>query len=416
MNFGARTKYIFLTCLFILFCLGMQQCRQSNDKEEKNKNADKNSEANTVKENEEPKPVDRKYNDLARLIAGLNPEKGSVYEKIYQTEAWKQYAAGADKQWENILQNKVPKLTKWRDEELKKTTEAKGLLFYPFSGPDFLHAGIFFPEAEETVMIGLEPIGNIPDFDKITGRNTIGYYFNGIQRTLSSVLTYSFFRTLSMEVDLTGKVSPDIDGTLPIILLFMARTNHKVLYYEKMAISPEGKLIKAEDIKDAKKGKDEVYFVSKIAYQRADKPEERKTLYYLGVNLSNDPYLGKGGLNQRKDLMKYLESLKVSTTYIKSASYLMYKPYFSVIKDLILKKSNYLLQDDSGMALKNFPEEIWKLTFFGRYAGPIALFANYYQKDMQQAYADKDQVRPLPFGIGYQFAAGNSNLMLAEKK
>jgi hypothetical protein len=36
---------------------------------------------------------------------------------------------------------------------------------------------------------------------------------------------------------------------------------------------------------------------------------------------------------------------------------------------------------------------------------------------MAQAYANgKYKVRPLTFGIGYQYAKGTSNLMLAEKK
>jgi len=67
--------------------------------------------------------------------------------------------------------------------------------------------------------------------------------------------------------------------------------------------------------------------------------------------------------------------------------------------------------------LKNFTNDKWELTFFGTYAGPISLFASYYQADMAQAYANgKYKVRPLTFGIGYQYAKGTSNLMLAEKK
>jgi len=34
---------------------------------------------------------------------------------------------------------------------------------------------------------------------------------------------------------------------------------------------------------------------------------------------------------------------------------------------------------------------------------------------MREAYRNKENVKPLPFGIGYQFREGSSNLMLAKK-
>ena len=96
----------------------------------------------------------------------------------------------------------------------------------------------------------------------------------------------------------------------------------------------------------------------------------------------------------------------------------MYEENFSVVRNYILDKSAYVLQDDSGMPLANFTKgkHAWDLTFFGVYAGPIALFKGRWQQDMKVAYTKKEQVRPLPFGIGYQFAEGTSNLMLAKKK
>jgi hypothetical protein len=47
--------------------------------------------------------------------------------------------------------------------------------------------------------------------------------------------------------------------------------------------------------------------------------------------------------------------------------------------------------------------------------GPISLFRNRYQTAMRDAYKNKENVKPLPFGIGYQFREGSSNLMLAKK-
>jgi len=368
-----------------------------------------------VVEKEKPKKavieVDRQYNDIARFIAGMAPEEGATVQKQTENASWKQYAEATEGQWKNINQTKLPKMTNWAKEELKDINKKGGTLFYPFGGADFLHAATFFPEFDQVVMMGLEPIGNMPDFEKIAQKGTLPAYLNSIRRSLVTILEYSFFKTIDMAVDFTGRVTQDVDGTLPVILLFMERTNQRIINYEKVAINPEGKIIKASESKEKN-----AYIGTKITYRREANPDEVKTFYYFSVNLSNDAYGNLGGLMARKDLKGFIESLDISATYLKSASYLMYNGGFYGIRDLILTKSPYILQDDSGMPLSNFTNGKWDLTFFGVYAGPISLFSNRWQQDMKVAYTKKEQVRPLPFGIGYQYKEGASNLMLAKKK
>lgn len=358
---------------------------------------------------------DRKYNDLARLLAGMPAEEGSTLKKYHENNAWKQYANTANNTWSNILKQKMPTMAKWRNEALKAPNAAKGTLFYPFSGPDFLHASTFFPEAEKVVMVGLEPIGNYPEIDQVAQKSLNGY-FNGLRHSLFTILKLSFFRTIAMAQDFTGKVTADIDGTLPVIMLFMARTNHRVLYYEKVAVNEEGILVPADQVKGKK-----VYYGTKLTYRREDKPNEKKTLFYFAANLQNTPYssrsgLVRKGLEDRNDFRKFLKSLDITSTYIKSASYLMHRKTFSIIRNIILNQAKFFLQDDSGMPIRYIDHSKWNLTFFGSYVSPISLFSARYQKDLRKVYREGNGVKPLPFGIGYQYRKGTSNLMLAEKK
>ena len=361
-------------------------------------------------------PVDRKFNDLARLLAGMPAETGSVVAKYQETKDWQAYQKVAERIWEKILNEKRPAMLEWQKTHLQAPNAKADLLFYPFSGPDFLHASTFYPSATEIVMMGLEPIGNLPDMEKITQKSPKNYY-KGLERALYAVLKYSFFITKDMDVDFRGRIDQRIDGTLPALMIFMARTGYRILNYEKVAISPEGKL---EPIALDKATDKKIYYGTKLTYHKAGENKTR-TLYFFGVNLSNAPYLGMGGLQQRTDLVKYLESLKPRNTYLKSASYLMYGGGFSKIRDIILKQSQFVLQDDSGMAFKNFTQNntqnnTWGITLFGRYAGPIGIFRHHYQYDLRDAYKKGYPVKALPFGIGYQFLKGNSNLMLAQKK
>ena len=139
--------------------------------------------------------------------------------------------------------------------------------------------------------------------------------------------------------------------------------------------------------------------------------EEPRTLYYFSTDLSND------GIGKHPEIKQFVAKLDNSVTYLKAASYLMYYDNFSEIKDIALNNSNYLLQDDSGMPLSSFNNNDWNLEFYGNYTTPIALFSNRYQPELRQIYNNnRDRIKPLDFGIGYQFQVNTSNLMLAKSK
>ncbi|EAY26614.1 hypothetical protein [Microscilla marina] len=366
---------------------------------------------------QKPKTDPRVYNDLARYIAGLKGKPGSKYAQYEKDKAWDNYAKYTAALWKKVTDEKLPTMIDWQKQELRKANKNGGTLLYPFSGADFLHAWVFFPKAEKTVMIGLEPIGALPQGEQIAKEKPQNY-FNNLAASLSSVLNFSFFKTKEMAYMFSGKADKRLDGTLPTILFFMARTHHKILDYEKVALSKNGRIISASEVKASNPDQDTTFYGNKLVYQ-AKGDNTKRTLYYFSANLADKDYDGMPGLSQREDLMNFLNGLSINATFLKSASYLMYKPYFSIIRRTILRKTSYLLQDDSGIPVKYMIEDNkWALTFYGKYIGPIALFANYTQPALKSAYEplSGEKVRPLPFGIGYQYKTGTSNLMLAREK
>ena len=49
---------------------------------------------------EEPKiEIDKKYNDVARILAGMEIEPDSDFYSVTQTETWKKYKKSADEGW-----------------------------------------------------------------------------------------------------------------------------------------------------------------------------------------------------------------------------------------------------------------------------------------------------------------------------
>lgn len=409
LNSSFRAYLVFLG-LFALCIGGLTQCQEKSTNQSGKPDAKKQS----------PKtdngPKDKKIGDMAKFLAGINGGQQSNWIAFESNAEWAKYAEIANTQWAKIGEEKLKVMQNWRDSALQEVNQAGGLLFYPFSGPDVLHAVTFFPNADTIVMMGLEPIGKMPDLEKIS-KAGMGAYFNALQKALESILGQSFFQTVQMQTEFTGKVNAEIDGTLPVLLLFLARTNCEVLYYERVALTEDGKLVLATESAEKNK-KDKTYYATKIDFRQGAEGK-RQILYYFGVNLSDTaPYVGLGSLQERTDLSKYLKQLNITTTYLKSASYQLHRPYFNVVRSLIVERSRFIMQDDSGLPFAKLTEGgHFDLTLFGRYAGPIPLFSAHVQKDMDDAYRKRTYpVKDLPFGIGYQYKKGDSNLVLAKRK
>ena len=351
-----------------------------------------------------------KFNDLAQFLAGYNGGDNNSLKSLESSEVFKSYQTNINSLWKRT-DAKIPTMKEWSSNELSDLNANGGTLFYPFSGADFLHAELFFPNHDNIVMIGLEPIGTFPDLQLKNKDTTFSTYMSQLKKSMNAILGLSFFRTIAMANDFKS----DLDGTLHVLMHFMARTNHEVLHQEQVAIMPNGELTN-----DLSSLSDSTYIGNRYFFKRNGEDKIR-TLTYFAVNIQNVPYVSRGGLaakglKTRTDLVEYIKEIDIKSTYLKSASYLMHRPTFSIIRDLILNESEYILQDDSGIPAQYFDSNQWNLTFYGNYSQPISLFENRYQEDLKEIYLNKKNIKNLPFGIGYQFRKGTSNLMRASKK
>jgi hypothetical protein len=366
------------------------------------------------------------WNGTARVIAGLSDGLGDVWAGIAALPAYRKHVENSDKMWKPVEQKRAV-VEKWVKTELANLNADCRTLFYPFSGPDFLHVHLLFPGCRDVVMIGLEPAGTPPDKDRILEKPQ--KFFSKLEASLIHILTLSYFRTQSMKADLFGKEVPELDGTLAPILFMMARTGHRVDKVERVQLDWDGKVVPwtgtLPDPPDppATTGRKRKVVKKtwrpfsglRYTYQAVGDPAPR-TLTYFSCNLANEVFREVDGILVRHDLQKYLRSLEISTTYTKAASYLMHQNNFLWIRNLILERSPSYLQDDSGMPLAAFDEAKWDLTFYGHYDAPIELFAEKMQEDLASRYASRKRVKPLPFGIGYKVYPGLSNLQLAIRK
>ncbi|WP_191005520.1 hypothetical protein [Hymenobacter montanus] len=345
-------------------------------------------------------PDTTRAQDVAAFLSGLRPSSHSDLLALATKPAWKAFAKDQDRSWAKYRATHTTRMTKWARTELDSVHRSSPTIFYPFSGPDFLNVFTMFPTSQTYVLMGLEPVGSIPTRTSLANPKL----FSTVKTSLWSVLNFSFFRTNDMAVDLK---SMELNGALPLMMLFAVRTGNQIIAIRPVQLDATGQLTdRTADTTQVDASKP----VLGVEMKLRGPDGQPKTVYYFSTDLSNQ------GLRAKPAPLAFVRALGPLTTYVKSATYLMHKSYFSEVRRLVLRRSRYVLQDDSGIAMKFFQKGAWKFNYYGTYKRPIPLFANHYQADLTRAYTDSlHPPKPLPFGTGYNWRQTDSNLLLAQR-
>lgn len=340
------------------------------------------------------------YHDLGMHMAGLKIDNPS-YAEVQKDPAWQSYSQTFDSLWNHLEKSRLSKQRKWAIKEIHPTSQQTQTLFYPFSGADYLNAGIFFPHAQRIVMIGLEPAGSPPSLSLLQGEN--GHkYFSSVRKALYSLMQWSFFQTKFMAKDFK---SPDLNGTVSLMMIFLVRNGQIIQDVKPAILDTQGNLVE----KTFASFKKPDYPAVIVRYHSPGNSQTHELIYFSGD-------ISDGGIDKNAPLKNYIFSLPYESVYLKSASYLMHAENFSWIRSAIIKQAKHVLQDDSGIPFRYFPSDAWEHTLYGMYDKPIKLFSNRFQKDYFTAYQDKSKIKPLPFGIGYDWQESTSNLWFAHRK
>src|ERR1700758_5522287 len=110
--------------------------------------------------------IERKYDDIARYIGGLPQKPGSVLSPdLSKSKAWLSYSQPFNKSWKNYDSTRLSIMRAWSKSDLAGMNKTETNMFYPFAGADILNAYTLFPHATRFVMVGLEPVGTLPDLE-----------------------------------------------------------------------------------------------------------------------------------------------------------------------------------------------------------------------------------------------------------
>ncbi|MCU0849055.1 MAG: hypothetical protein MUD12_14340 [Spirochaetes bacterium] len=348
-----------------------------------------------------------RLNETACLLAGRGVSQDSPLSQYTKNRYYESYKSEIVPAWNRFQKPNLDKIKKWWPGFAPKSYN--DTVLYPFSGPDIINALVFFPEADLYVLFGLEPPGIIPDPYGMS-QEQINSGLNGLKKSLGTIFRVNFFKTESMAVEITDK---SFNGITGIMMFFLSTNGYTVLGAEKIVVDGDSKIrpaVAADDkIRWQSPPRSRVPGVE-IAFKKPGGRIQRIRYYMLNV-------IDEALASSSPNFLPYLAGEGRFTTLLKSASYLMHNDNvkFTKIRSFILKNSDYVLQDDSGIPMRYFPASEWKLRFHGIYDQPISLFRNRAQKDLREAFK-KQSTGMLPFSYGYDYKINESNLMSAERK
>lgn len=338
-------------------------------------------------------------NDTARFLAGLPVSENSSLVPLTREPSWQHHATIFNQAWARLGQRQFAGIRNWEASYFPEASGPVPVVYYLFSGPDYLYADQFFPNASTYILAGTEPIGPLPDLTRFAGPS-LDAALGNLQTALNSVLSFSFFITKDMKNDLQRE---ELKGTLPIFYVFLARAGKSITDISYLMLDKNG------DPHPAATPTPRGYAPGVRITFVGGPGSAPQTLYYFTTDLSNE------GIRAQPGFMKFCASQNVGLSLLKSASYLMFQSGFENVRDFLLTHSRALIEDDSGIPLHAFDPAKWDLQLFGTYSAPIDLFKEHFQPDLQALYA-QSQAPPLEFGIGYRWSRTRSTLILARHK
>ncbi len=320
-------------------------------------------------------------NDIALFLAGKPVARGAVLSRLQQTVEYQEHQREMNAVWRQTGRYRTARMEAWSLTNLSPVVGGERWVMYPFGGPDLLYVSSLFPQVPGYALMGLEPVGEIPDLESLPAGEVLGALAAFRQSTRTQLQT-GYFITKDMRSDLERSV---LKGVTPIFLCTVGLLGGHVDSVNGITAGGNPGL--------------------EMRYRSVN--GARHTAVYVRGDLSNSGFPGA--------YQDWLAGLGGGVTYFKAASYLMHDNRFSHAREFFLNRSRAILQDDSGIPFRYLGGPEWHHRFYGNYQQPIELFAKHAQADLREAYA-MNPAAPLNFGSGYHVNTWEANLLLAIKR
>ncbi len=362
------------------------------------------------------------WNDMASYLAGVPLEENNRFLPLTELNYYKAYSKSMDKAWNKINTNYIQYVTGWSKEYVPEANKGNTAL-YLLSGADFINLYHISPSSPRYIMIGLETPGYVND-PILYKTDELKNAFYTLDASLNQIAVQNYFTTILMAKKFSNKYFP---GVAPVLLIFLKRLGFEIDDLQRISLTSDGTFreIEQREVSDTP----EAYQGIRIIFHSKQNPKLRELIFLkFFVNQdSADPSTVEG---------KFLAKQKRLNLVLKSAIYLMHLEKYQSFINTIVSKSDMVVEDDSGIPIRNFPSKDWDIQVFGSYTRRLSIRyvpkeANMFksekgnvrtesqkftQEDLKKIY--ETSARPLLFKYGYGGAsrsAARNNLILLRR-
>jgi len=318
----------------------------------------------------------------ARFLAGLTtaPPAGV---RIAATTL-QDFARSASAHWLEYERRIGEPMQKWALAEIPQTQG--GIVFYPFSGPDFVTVHHLYPDAGRYVLVALQRAQPPPALDKASAAD-VATFMARFRESWKQFAQIGFFRTNDLDDD-AKQVGIRAGMTAPL-LAFAARAGYKVVDIVPVRVNADGTDLEAHP---GERTDAATWDSVRISLERQSRKFE---LDYVRVNLSD------ASLNAHPAVRAWIERMATQRTLLKAASHLLQNPRFTIVRDALIAQAPSIVQDETGIEYTRLAKT-FQVRLYGNFSKPHPIFNQESQRALAHAYKATADVRPLPFRVSYQ--------------
>ncbi len=302
-----------------------------------------------------------------------------------------------------------------------RPAELSGTVVYPFGGGDLATALTAFPDATEITTLSLEHAGD-PRRLRALQPKALEKELRTIRPFLARLLeTEDFSRSTNLKAMERGL----LPGQLSFFLVALALHGFEPRGLRYVTLQPDGAvhaltaaeitaLEKTQAVKLKKTWAAPNFSVAfanlELSFARPGEPADKARVHrHFAANLSN------AGWKARPELGRYLDARVKPVAMTKAASYLLWLPDFTSIRDWLLGHVDFLLSDSSGVSPADAAKAGFVLETYGTFEAPYLPDARQdVGKELAKVFTSQP-VRPLAFRFGYPDVRKRPHLVVTKR-
>ncbi len=289
-------------------------------------------------------------------------------------------------------------------------------LVYPFGGGDLISALTTWPEATEITTMSLEHAGDPRRINTIDAKQ-LRDSLDLIRKTSNGLLTANDSKTENLMKGQRG----DIPGQLSFFLIALAVHGYEPVSLRYVRVQPDGSLAGVSQATVDELAKKEAQLLKKgwtspdfseafsnleLKFQKKGDPKTAKVHRHFAQNLDDDHFVKVPGMKQ------HLEAKGKIVAMTKAASYLLWRPNFSGIRDYLLDHMDFMFSDSTGVPPKFATAKGFTQTAFGRFDESFLGGSAEHNADFRKLWA---KAEPLEFRYGYVDKKLQKHLLVTRK-